>query len=217
MCGTWCDECGPASRSEQDLVNHCIHAAEPALSSTLRRLLGVLHSHKKLTAVDAMLHRVYEPILWRSLRSCTCLHAFPLVSHALMLSHAQDAHRLECLLFLFASRALWVSESAAYCPRVPTVTKRVKSTRVHTCNCSCTNKHQHTQTQHILTARTYHQSCCPLSPDSFPEPNPAPVHALSTHFGSSLTVSHPLTQDMRKCQPDGWITPFFVAGWRTRR
>jgi hypothetical protein len=52
----------------QDLANHCIHAASPALASALRRVLGAFHAHKKFRAVDELLHRIYEPILWRALR-----------------------------------------------------------------------------------------------------------------------------------------------------
>ena len=53
--------------SAQDLAIHCVHAASPALASSLRRILGTFHAKKKYQNVDEMLHRVYEPILWRSL------------------------------------------------------------------------------------------------------------------------------------------------------
>jgi condensin-2 complex subunit G2 len=69
----WKRGAGPVLRAlevdcVQDLANRCIHAATPALASSLRKVLGVLHQHKKYRAVDEMLHRVYEPILWRSLK-----------------------------------------------------------------------------------------------------------------------------------------------------
>lgn len=69
----WKRSAGPVLRvlehdCVQDLANHCIHAASPALSSALRRVLAAFHQHKKFRAVDEMLHRVYEPILWRALR-----------------------------------------------------------------------------------------------------------------------------------------------------
>lgn len=69
----WKRSAGPVLRAlehdcVQDLANHCIHAASPALASALRRVLGAFHQHKKFRAVDELLHRVYEPILWRALR-----------------------------------------------------------------------------------------------------------------------------------------------------
>ena len=50
----------------QDLASHAISAASPALSSAIRHVLSVFHGKKKFKAVDEMLARIYEPILWRS-------------------------------------------------------------------------------------------------------------------------------------------------------
>lgn len=52
----------------QDLANHCVHAASPTLASAIRRILGTFHAKKKYQNVDEMLHRIYEPILWRSMQ-----------------------------------------------------------------------------------------------------------------------------------------------------
>ncbi|KAJ1476020.1 condensin II non structural maintenance of chromosomes subunit-domain-containing protein [Baffinella frigidus] len=69
----WKKAAGPALHALeydcfQDLANHCVHAATPALASALRKVLAVVHKHKKNKAVDEMLARVYEPVLWRSLK-----------------------------------------------------------------------------------------------------------------------------------------------------
>mgnify|MGYP000904839878 CR=1 FL=1 len=69
----WKKAAGPALHALeydcfQDLANHCVHAATPALASALRKVLGVVHRHKKFKAVDEMLARVYEPVLWRALK-----------------------------------------------------------------------------------------------------------------------------------------------------
>jgi condensin-2 complex subunit G2 len=50
----------------QDLASHAISAASPSLSSAIRHVLSVFHGKKKFKAVDEMLARIYEPILWRS-------------------------------------------------------------------------------------------------------------------------------------------------------
>ncbi|EKX42521.1 hypothetical protein GUITHDRAFT_141192 [Guillardia theta CCMP2712] len=52
----------------QDLAKHCIHASSPSLSNAIRQVLSVFHKNKKYKAVDEMLSRIYEPILWRSLK-----------------------------------------------------------------------------------------------------------------------------------------------------
>ncbi len=43
-----------------------IHAGTAALGTALRHVLGALHSQKKSAGVDAMLCRLYEPILFRA-------------------------------------------------------------------------------------------------------------------------------------------------------
>jgi len=52
----------------QDLASHAISTASPALSAAIRHLLSVFHNKKKFKAVDEMLARIYEPILWRSFK-----------------------------------------------------------------------------------------------------------------------------------------------------
>lgn len=52
----------------QDLASHAINTASPPLSSAIRQVLSVFHSKKKFKAVDEMLARIYEPILWRSFK-----------------------------------------------------------------------------------------------------------------------------------------------------
>ena len=53
----------------QDVVHTAIHAAEKKYFESLRTVLSVFHEKKNVKDVDAMLLRVYGPILWRSLRS----------------------------------------------------------------------------------------------------------------------------------------------------
>lgn len=52
----------------QDLMHAAVHCASPSLYATLRLLLQSFHANKRLREVDAMLLRLYDPILWRSLR-----------------------------------------------------------------------------------------------------------------------------------------------------
>ena len=52
----------------QDLASHAINTASPALSAAIRHVLSVFHSKKKFKAVDELLARIYEPILWRSFK-----------------------------------------------------------------------------------------------------------------------------------------------------
>ncbi|XP_025083646.1 condensin-2 complex subunit G2-like isoform X1 [Pomacea canaliculata] len=54
----------------QDLMNHAVHASRngcQAMFPILFKVLSYLHRQKKQRGVDAMLLRLYEPILWRSL------------------------------------------------------------------------------------------------------------------------------------------------------
>ncbi|KAH7622404.1 putative Condensin-2 complex subunit G2 [Nannochloris sp. 'desiccata'] len=53
----------------QDLMKASILASAPALSASLRRVLGGLHSQKHQPGVDAMLLELYEPILFRRLNA----------------------------------------------------------------------------------------------------------------------------------------------------
>lgn len=56
----------------QDLMTAAIHAAAPDMAANLRAVLNGLHRQKACTGVDAMLCRLYEPIL---LRACTAPNA----------------------------------------------------------------------------------------------------------------------------------------------
>ena len=52
----------------QDMASHVINTASPSLSSSLRLVMSVFHNKKRFKAVDEMLARIYEPILWRSFK-----------------------------------------------------------------------------------------------------------------------------------------------------
>lgn len=54
-------------------MSAAIHAATPALASSLRRLLNGLHSQKRLPGMDALLLRLYEPILFRGLAAANAM------------------------------------------------------------------------------------------------------------------------------------------------
>jgi predicted house-cleaning noncanonical NTP pyrophosphatase (MazG superfamily) len=51
----------------QDLMYHTIHCRDPTLFKNLRVILDGFHNKKKITGVDEMLLRLYEPILFRAL------------------------------------------------------------------------------------------------------------------------------------------------------
>jgi condensin-2 complex subunit G2 len=53
----------------QPLMQAAILAATPALYVSLRRVLSALHEQKSTRGVDALLHKLYEPILWRHLKA----------------------------------------------------------------------------------------------------------------------------------------------------
>lgn len=50
----------------QGLMCSAINAATPALNAALRSVLRGLHSQKRQVGVDAMLLRLYEPVLFRA-------------------------------------------------------------------------------------------------------------------------------------------------------
>eukprot|EP00624_Nannochloropsis_granulata_P001542 evm.model.NODE_17594_length_8172_cov_15.400881.2 len=52
----------------QDLMHAAVHSSSPSLYVTLRLFLQAFHTNKRLREVDAMLLRLYNPILWRSLQ-----------------------------------------------------------------------------------------------------------------------------------------------------
>ncbi len=49
-------------------MNLSIHVAKAHMSKALATILSVFHLKKKQRGVDQMLLRLYEPILWRSLK-----------------------------------------------------------------------------------------------------------------------------------------------------
>lgn len=52
----------------QDFMHAAVHSSSPSLYVTLRLFLQAFHTNKRLRDVDAMLLRLYNPILWRSLQ-----------------------------------------------------------------------------------------------------------------------------------------------------
>ena len=52
----------------QGLIHDCLHAIEQSYFRGLRFALGVFHEAKRLKGIDALLLRLYGPILFRSLR-----------------------------------------------------------------------------------------------------------------------------------------------------
>lgn len=53
----------------QDFMSQVIHAAVPTTAKSVRVILDKFYIHKKTPAVEAMLHRMYGPLLWRALSS----------------------------------------------------------------------------------------------------------------------------------------------------
>ena len=49
----------------QGLVDGAVRASTPAMAAGIRRVLAGLHREKAAPGVDAMLLRVYEPIIFR--------------------------------------------------------------------------------------------------------------------------------------------------------
>ena len=88
---------------QQGLMESCIVAKTAALSTALRRVLYGFHSQKAQSRVDAMLLRLYEPILFRSLASANnairC-NAFNLLFEAFPIQVVLHSH-CPTLQFLF--------------------------------------------------------------------------------------------------------------------
>ena len=67
--------CGDEQREvlEQDtiqvLMKAAIVARTPQLHVNLARVLRAFHAERTVPAIEAMLHRLYEPILWRHLNA----------------------------------------------------------------------------------------------------------------------------------------------------
>jgi condensin-2 complex subunit G2 len=53
----------------QVLMKSAILATSPQLCANILRVLRGLHEQKRIRGVDEMLHRLYEPILWRHLKA----------------------------------------------------------------------------------------------------------------------------------------------------
>ena len=87
-----------SSLAPQGLMQAAVLAASPALAAALTRLLGGLHAEKAAPGVDALLLRLYRPILFRGLAAANAavrrnalqllLAAFPLQARRLLISLA---------------------------------------------------------------------------------------------------------------------------------
>ena len=51
----------------QSLIRSALRASSPALAASLRRVLAGLHSQRLTPGMDAMLVRLYHPLLFRDL------------------------------------------------------------------------------------------------------------------------------------------------------
>ena len=51
----------------QGLMEAALHASSASMAAALRRVLGALHGAKSAPGVDALLLRLYQPILFRAL------------------------------------------------------------------------------------------------------------------------------------------------------
>ena len=60
-------QCTSAFCCMQSLMKQALRVASPAVATSLRRVLHGLHQHKSVGATDAMLLRLYEPLLFRDL------------------------------------------------------------------------------------------------------------------------------------------------------
>jgi condensin-2 complex subunit G2 len=100
----------------QDLMQCCVHAATAALFNNVLALLDAFHEQKRQRGVDAMLLRLYDPILWRSLKTanpgvrmqaCTVLaHAFPLHDPGKLLLLLCNVYMLYIVRYTTSSK-LW--------------------------------------------------------------------------------------------------------------
>lgn len=57
----------------QDLMYSAIHLSQPAMAQSIITILEPIHADKKSEQVARMLHRLYSPILWRSLSAANPL------------------------------------------------------------------------------------------------------------------------------------------------
>ena len=96
----------------QGLMVAALHARTASMASALRRVLGGLHSAKSAPGVDALLLRLYQPILFRAL------------------SAANPAVRRNALGLLVDAFPLQVDRWASHCFAISCF---------HLCLCRCTN------------------------------------------------------------------------------
>lgn len=52
----------------QDLMFHALHASSTSMANSVRQVLNFTHEQKRQRGVDAMLLKLWEPILWRALK-----------------------------------------------------------------------------------------------------------------------------------------------------
>lgn len=101
----------------QDLMTAAIHAAAPDMAANLRAVLSGLHRQKACTGVDAMLCRLYEPIL---LRACTAPNAAVRTNALELLADAfplNDPEVVELFVFNVVDALAPVAHSVAYTGR----------------------------------------------------------------------------------------------------
>ena len=82
-------------------MTHAVMCVVPSTTSSIRSILEYFHGQKRQPGVDEMLCRLYEPVIWRNLKSANAgvrsnaarlfIHAFPIVE--------MDADRKETLHF----------------------------------------------------------------------------------------------------------------------
>lgn len=96
----------------QGLMEAALHARTASMASALRRVLGGLHSAKSAPGVDALLLRLYQPILFRAL------------------SAANPAVRRNALGLLVDAFPLQVDRWASHCFALPCF---------RLCPCRCTS------------------------------------------------------------------------------
>jgi condensin-2 complex subunit G2 len=109
-------------------MSSAIHVSDPAIAANLKKVLSVLHSKKKHKGVDAMLLRLYEPILWRSLNvanplvrrnaASVFLEAFPLQDPD---SNQQETDELMQKQFSALETLLYDESVAVRCAVIPGV------------------------------------------------------------------------------------------------
>jgi condensin-2 complex subunit G2 len=56
-------------RALQDLVYSVLHVTNPTMAKSIHTILEPFHNAKKNSEVESLLHRMYGPILWRSIKA----------------------------------------------------------------------------------------------------------------------------------------------------